>query len=143
MDAVTFLEQPKRLMEEIQDDIDDLAYMRSCVEKVTTNLSFTAGRGGKDERAFENSMIDIKEEEDKIWEKTEKLKKVILDVASVINLLQDSNMRNLLRMRYLKEKSWSEIAAELPVGSRYVYTVHRQALAEVEKILRKRQTAVD
>ena len=74
MTAIEFLELPQRMLEEIQNDVDDLAYMRSVVEKVTVSLSFTAGRGGKDPRAFENTMVDIKTEEDRIWEKTARLK---------------------------------------------------------------------
>ncbi len=134
MTAIEFLELPQRMLEEIQNDVDDLAYMRSVVEKVTVSLSFTAGRGEKDPRAFENTMVDIKTEEDRIWEKTARLKQVIHELVSLINQIQDGNMRNLLKMRYIRAMTWSEIAAELPVGNRYVYTVHRKALAEFEKI---------
>ena len=138
MTAKEYLEQPGRLKEEIQSDVDNLASLRSVVEKVTTSLSFTAGRGGKDPRSFENTMINIKAEEEKIWEKTEKLKLLMKEVMCLINQLPYGNKRRLLKMRYIEEKTWREIAAALEVGERYVYDLHRQALKDVEKRLQNR-----
>ena len=134
MTAKEYLEQPGRLKEEIQSDVDNLASLRSVVEKVTTSLSFTAGRGGKDPRSFENTMINIKAEEEKIWEKTEKLESLILDVLNNIRKLKNPKHQAVLRMRYIEQKTWYETACSLGVDHRYVYQLHNNAIRDFENI---------
>ena len=59
-----YLEQYARIDEEIRKEKDHLASLRSIVENTTTHLSFTAGRNpSKDDRRFENTMLDIAEAE--------------------------------------------------------------------------------
>ena len=86
----------------------------------------------------ENTMINIKAEEEKIWEKTEKLKLLMKEVMCLINQLPYGNKRRMLKMRYIEEKTWREIAAALEVGERYVYDLHRQSLKDAEKRLQNR-----
>lgn len=131
MTAKEYLSQPSDLMEEIRRDLDNLADLRSIVEKVTTNLSFTAGRNpSKDPYAFESAMLDIRTEEEKIWEKTEKLKKMLLEVTRQINSIPGRYNARLLRKRYIEGKTWRIIAAELNVSYEYVFELHQAALQE-------------
>lgn len=139
MTAMEYLSQPLALMEEIRCDLDNLASLRSMVERVTTNLSFTAGRNpSKDPYAFENTMLDIREEEEKIWAKTERLKKLLLEIARQLNCVPGRYSARLLRMRYIEGKKWREIAEELNVSYMYVFELHREALKDFEKSLADR-----
>lgn len=139
MTAKEYLLQPSRLKEEIREDIDNLADMRAIVGKVTRELSFTAGRcPSKDPHSFETHMLDITEEERKIWEKEERLKELLLEVLAVINQVKNSKKRRLLKMRYIQGLTWSRIAAELYIGERYVYDLHLAALQDFAEILKLR-----
>ena len=110
--------------------------MRAIVGKVTRELSFTAGRcPSKDTHSFETHMLDITEEERKIWEKEERLKELLLEVLAAINQVKNSKKRRLLKMRYIQGLTWKEIAFTLDIGDRYVYDLHHDALRDFEKIL--------
>ncbi len=139
MTAKEYLSQPSALKKEIQDDIDNLADMRAIVQKVTTELSFTAGRvPSKDPHAFESMMLSITEAEAAILEKEEKLKELYLEVLAKINLVDNLNRRRLLKLRYIHEKTWCSIASDLYIGQRYVYDLHKMALRDFEEILKDR-----
>ena len=136
MEAVIFLERPGDLKAEIQSDADNLAALRSVMEKVTTSLSFTAGcNPSKETHAFEDIMLSIKMEEEKIWGKVELLKEVLLETAEVINRLSSEKERRLLKLRYLEGKSWYEVAAVLQINDHYVHAIHRSALKHMEGLL--------
>lgn len=139
MTAKEYLLQPSVLKKEIQDDLDNLADMRAIVQKVTTELSFTAGRSPtKDSHRFESMMLNITVAEAAIREKEERLKQLYLEVLTKINQVESSNRRRLLKLRYIREKSWFSIASELYVGQRYVYDLHKMALRDFEKVLKDR-----
>ena len=74
MTVKEYLSQPKELKKEIQCDLDNLAAMRSVVENCTTHLSFTAGRNpSKNKDAFEDMMLAITMEEERIRDKIQRL----------------------------------------------------------------------
>ena len=133
MNAKDWLIQPHELKEEILEELENLAVLRSIVEKVTTDLSFTAGcSSSKEAHGFENAMLNIKAEEDKIWEKTELLQKTILEVLYKIDELENPKHRAVLRMRYIQDMKFSEIAARLDLCEDRVWKIHRAALKEFE-----------
>ena len=136
MTVKEYLSQPMALLEEIRCDLDNLAALRSIVEKTTTSLSFTTGcNPSKDPYAFENTMLDIQEEEGKIREKTERLKKLLLEIAGQINQVPGRYSARLLRLHYLEGKTWRQVAAELDVSYMYVFELHRAAIRDFEKVL--------
>ena len=133
MTAKEYLSMPKALREEIQCDIDNLAAMRSIVEDCTTHLSYTAGcNPSRNKDTFENVMLDITAEEEKIEEKKRKLFELTKDILMIIQNIPEKNYQDILRLRYIFGLGWQEISAKLYLSEDYLFTLHRKALDEFE-----------
>ncbi len=133
MTVKEYLSRPKELKEEIRCDLDNLAAMRSIVENCTTHLSFTAGRNpSKNKDAFEDVMIGITEEEERIREKVAELAALQVDVLRLISTLKDHNQQTVLRLRFVNEMTWPEIAKTMSLSKRYAMQIQQEALQELE-----------
>ena len=135
MTAKEYLSMPKALREEILCDLDNLAAMRSVVEDCTTHLSFTAGRnpsGKKD--TFENVMLDITAEEEKIEAKKLRMYEMVRDILSLIRQIPEKKYQDVLRLRYILGLDWHTVSQKMYVGEDYVFTLHRNALTEFEMV---------
>lgn len=136
MTAKEFLSRPKELEAEISCDIDNLASLRSVVESYTSRLSFTAGcKAGRDRDVFENTVIDIVEEEEKIRRKVSRLQAMLIEVIQTIAKLENPDHRKLLKCRYLEGMIWENVAESVGLSKSHVYLLHREALNEMEKLI--------
>ena len=132
----SFLSRPMELEEEIRRDIDHIASLRSIVEKTTTQLSFTAGRNpSKNEKAFENVMIQISEEEAALTEKQKQLVECKMEVENLINCLPKQEHRELLRYKYLEGLEMSEIRDVMLLAKSTGYDLLSNAMASAEQYL--------
>jgi DNA-directed RNA polymerase specialized sigma24 family protein len=132
-----FLEQYLIAEEEIQSQKDHIASLRSIVENTITHLSFTAGcTPSKDAHKFENSMIDIVEEERKFAQKMRELALIQASVENLISLVQDPKQKRLLRYKYVEGMKMSEIAEELDISRPGAYLLFEKALKAAEHIFR-------
>ena len=132
----SFLSRPMELEEEIRRDIDHIASLRSIVEKTTTHLSFTAGRNpSKNEKAFENVMIQISEEEASLAEKQKQLVECKMEVENLINCLPKQEHRELLRYKYLEGLEMSEIRDVMLLAKSTGYDLLSNAMASAEQYL--------
>lgn len=130
-----FLEQYARIDEEIRKEKDHLASLRSIVENTTTHLSFTAGRNpSKDDRRFENTMLDIAKAERVFDEKMKRYALIQGEIENLILSVPDQKQQSILRMTYLEGLPMSEIAGELGVTRQWAYMLHRKSLEAAEKI---------
>ena len=133
MTVKEYLSRPKELKEEIRCDLDNLAALRSIVENCTASLSFTAGCGAsKDDRGFEDVMIAIAEEEERIRKKVEELAAIQIDVLGLISTLKDHDQQTVLRLRFLNEMIWPEIGKTMSLSKRYAMQLQQEALQELE-----------
>ena len=132
----SFLSRPMELEEEIRRDIDHIASLRSIVEKTTTHLSFTAGRNpSKNEKAFENVMIQISEEEASLAEKQKQLVECKMEVENLINCLPKQEHRELLRYKYLEGLEMSEIRDAMLLAKSTGYDLLSNAMASAEQFV--------
>ncbi len=135
MTAKEYLSMPKALREEILCDLDNLAAMRSVVEDCTTHLSFTAGRNpSRNKDTFENVMLDIASEEEKIEAKKLRMYEMVRDILSLIRQIPEKKYQDVLRLRYILGLDWQTVSQKMYVGSDYVFTLHRDALTEFELV---------
>ena len=134
-----FLSRPKRLEEEIRGDLDHIASLRSIVENRTTHLSFTAGRNpSKNEKAFENVMIQIAEEEKRLEEKQKRLVELKLEVENYISLLPKKNHRTFLRLKYVSGRDMTEIRDIMGLPKSTCHDLQESALSAARKIYYKK-----
>ena len=134
MTVKEYLSRPKVLREEIQCDIDNLAALRSIVEDCTTHLSYKAGcNPSRNKDTFENVMLDIASEEEKIEEKKRRLIRMQTEILLAIRKMKNSQHQAVLRMRYVEDKKWTKISEEMYLTVSRLMDVHREALREFEK----------
>ena len=132
-----FLEQYLEADEKIRGEKDYIASLRSIVENATTHLSFTAGRNpSKTNDKFENTMIDIVEEERKLSVRLRELTMVQAEVVGLIRKVPDAKMQKLLYCKYVEGMKMSEIAEELDISRPGAYLLFEKALKEAEHIFR-------
>ena len=78
-------------------------------------------------------LISLKNNIDLHNIKIEELKK---EISCVIRRVEDENLRDLLRLRYIEFRKWEDIAYILHYSRRNVFYARDRALKEVEKILK-------
>ena len=136
MTADQYLSSPTILKAEIASDMDNLAALRAIAENCTTNLEMISGgkpSGGRGKmEAFTASLED---EEKLLQDKIAALAVLEQEVLNVIRQIPDAKHRGLLLMRYISGMSWPEIAKALYTGKSYIFTIRRDALKAVDKIL--------
>ena len=136
MTGKEYLERLGKLKQEILADQDNIAAMRSVVEQCTTHLSVTAGcNPSKNKDSFENVMLSITEAEKELEEKVKHLAQMKINIIMTISKLKDRDQQEVLRMRYIEELSWDAISLKKEVTEQRVYQIHREALANLEKII--------
>ena len=131
----SYLKSYLRAKNEIQNAKDHLASLRSIVENCTTHLSFTAGRNpSADKGKFENTMIDIVEEERKTQEKIRKLGILQKEIEGLISLVPDQKQRDVLRYKYEQDLPWDRIIQLVDTSDRNIYRIHDMALQAATEI---------
>ena len=83
----------------------------------------------------ENKAIDLFNLEEKIKSHNIEIDEARKEIADIINQIEEENLRDVLRLRYLEFRKWEDIAYILHYSSRHTRRKHNEALREVEKIL--------
>ena len=78
-------------------------------------------------------LISLKNNIDLHNIKIEELKK---EISCVISRVEDENLRDLLRLRYLEFRKWVDIAYILHYSEQHIHRLHNKALKEINKILK-------
>lgn len=118
----------------INEKIDDTEETRTILEKVTATWSPTKTNSSKDSPdKFADVISDV---EDLKTECEDRLQALMLKKVSIDNKIDSMKYpyKTLLYLRYVRCKSWMEIASELDYSLRQVYNLHGDALYEYSKI---------
>ena len=83
----------------------------------------------------ENKAIDLFNLEEKIKSHNIEIDEARKEIADIINQIEEENLIDVLRLRYLEFRKWEDIAYILHYSSRHTRRKHNEALREVEKIL--------
>lgn len=69
--------------------------------------------------------------EDRLWEENERLAKLMADIERVVNRISDKKEREVLTLRYIDGKKWSELAEELLYSEQHIHRIHQKALEKL------------
>ena len=84
---------------------------------------------GMESTEIKNIFLEkIIEKEEQIKKKMEELLRVKTEVMSVIDNIDNVNLRVVLKLRYIDSLSWSEIAEKIYASDKTVRRWHNQAL---------------
>lgn len=86
--------------------------------------------GSAQERAA-TALFELRE---KYYAEVERLHRTAEQIEMTIELLDDPLQRRILRMRYIKGRSWIAIARKVHYSESYVWKVHGYALKNISKI---------
>ena len=85
-------------------------------------------------RPTEEYFLKVEQYSQDINQKIDELVQLKIKVSAEIDRVEDRNCRNVLRHRYLLNKSWEKIASELCYEVSWIYRMHGEALEEFEKV---------
>ena len=110
------------------------------IEKLETVLTSGAIRYDK-ERVQSSSRLDrdriLAEIADQQVERKQlraEAELVMCEVADVIHRVEPAELSRVLHLRYIDDKKWNDIAAEMQLDERWVFRLHGRALEAVDKI---------
>ncbi len=69
--------------------------------------------------------------EDRLWEENEGLAKIMADIERTIDRISDKKEREVLTLRYIDGKKWSELAEELLYSEQHIHRIHQKALGKL------------
>lgn len=123
----------------LDDHIEQLKFELSELEKNRTyiraaNYERHGTGSGKNEAAFEKTSDKIADLEIEINREIEDLAQRRYDAIRLIQRLENPRQSQILFMRYVRKMSFDEIVSSIGYAQTYVYTLHRTALAELDKI---------
>jgi DNA-directed RNA polymerase specialized sigma24 family protein len=131
MTAREYLSEAKRIKIRIEAMSEQLAFLRSTAEHIAPQLS-----------DMPKPPINIHKGEDAIirvlaFEERLKIQFTKLDeITATINEVTEPTLQVVLTKRYIGGKTWAEIARETYICERHIRRLHKQALDEVDILLK-------
>ena len=113
--------------------------MKELVNRTTSVLSDMPRNPGRDPFRREKGLVELIDDAREINDLTDQYIDLRREVADNIGRIQCSKLsvKDVLEGRYLKRKSWEELAADLCMTVRHVQRLHGEGLAALEEVLMK------
>jgi DNA-directed RNA polymerase specialized sigma subunit len=112
----------------IQFLCDEKAKWESIAQKITSTISDMPKANSNDNK-IESAIEKITEFESQIDEEIDSSLDIKIEILAAIKTVSDPVLQNLLMMRYISDKKWEEIAAEMNYDYRWVLRLHGKALS--------------
>ena len=116
--------------------------LRSLAERMTTCFGQTPVKHSRNNTAMQDTIEKIIMVEEKLNQAIDELVDTMIEIARVIDLVPDVTLRLILEKRYLLFQYWEQIAVELGWSTRWLQVRHREAVAEVQRILDEEEREV-
>ncbi len=106
-------------------------YRWKCLAiKVTSTLSPVPG-GGESGSPIERPMDKVDELEKEINREIDELVKIREEIEAVLGQLEDRNLRDLMKYRYIDGLTWEQVAEKMHYSWRHTCRLHGEALAKI------------
>ena len=117
----------------IDNNLDEIQRLRSCMEKVTVTYKDAPGweRETSDQAVI---LTDIDKLSQYIKEDSSRLVDNIIKVQRIIDSLDDEKEREIMQLIYINGYTRSEVEEKIGYGRMQIYRMHKKAL---KKILRR------
>lgn len=129
MTAKEFLSEMRWLDKRIEDRLEEVARLRSQINRATAVMS-DMPRGGKG-RDWTDTLLKATELERKLADQVNELIRWKAEIREAIDRIDDARLRRVLELRYLNMRSWRAIAREMKYDERWVQRLHGMALAQI------------
>ena len=138
MNAKDFLSQAFRLDCRIDSKLEQIESLYALATKVTSPaINDMPGSPNRNIHQMEDVIVKVLEMRDELKKSAKELLELKQQIMGVIEMVEDTDQRTLLELRYLCFKTWEDIAVDMNFGTRYIHILHGKALSEVDAILEK------
>lgn len=137
MNAKEYMSSIKKIAARVKLLQAEVERLRTDAESVAINLDGMPKGTGKGDR-FERLAIQLAETESTLMQEMSVLWSEKIKAIETLGLLQ-SKHQAILTARYLDCKKWEQIAYEMDISWRYCYILHGHALAELDKVMKRKK----
>lgn len=133
--TIEYLRQALLLDVRIDAGMERIQKLRALAERRTAAYGHYSGGGGgvADRRAdVVAKIVDTERELDAEIDRMIALRK---EIAGVIAHVPDAQMRTLLELRYLNNRTWEQIAEDMHFGVQWLHKLHGRALLHVKEAM--------
>ena len=132
MTSEEYLRQATRLDEKINNDLEELAWLRAMAGSVPSSAARdrvqTSRRG---EAPFVRSVEKILALEEKLDREIDRLVDLREQIREVIDALPNRDERTVLHCRYIRGMTWDQMELKLSATKRTLHRWHASALEHV------------
>lgn len=132
-----FLQQAFYLDHRINSKIEQIDSLNALAQKATSTLSDMPKAPGRGTSHLEEIIVKIVMLQEEINKDIDNLVNIKVQITEMINEMVDKEQQMVLEKRYLNFLSFEQIAVDLNFSIQHVFRIHKQALSEIEPVIKK------
>lgn len=136
MTAREYLEQGRRLDQQIGNRLEQIERLRSLTQKITVSYGSESVSHSQNLTSLQDSITRLLEAEQELNRQIQELVEMKVEIADTISKVRNDTYRLILEDRYLCFHDWGVIAKRMHYSRRWVLEKHERALSAVDSILR-------
>jgi len=129
MRAKEYLAQARSIKIKLEAMSEQLEFLRQVAKYVSPQLSDMPRAATRNVHKGEDAMVRVMEFEARMMEQYA----VLDEINEAINSVSNPMAQAILAKRYLGRGTWDEIASALYISRSHLFSLHNDALAEIEK----------
>ena len=133
MTAKQFLDGIRNMRMAIDSKKAKIAVLREIATNTSAHLTGMPHNPSSEKSPMANAVCKIVDLERDIAELEQQRQMAIGTLCE----MEDSDLCTILVKRYVQEKSWEDISAEMYFSVRWAFKLHKKALASLEKQLKE------
>lgn len=106
--------------------------LETIAEGGAINIKATPSGKNKNFDPVQESAVKIADLITKIEQEEVKARKIVADIITAINKVEDDRQHAILTMRYVECMKWEQIADELDYTEMRIHQIHGEALKAIE-----------
>jgi len=135
MTSKEYLSQAILLDLQVHCKLEQIESLRVLAEKAESVISDTLTyQQARNLHPMEDVVVKMVDLESEIKDEMNRLIDLKKEIGTIINSVNAPELRTLLEMRYLCDKTWEAIAVRMHYNLRYIYLLHGRALTEINSI---------
>ncbi|MEE1257997.1 MAG: DUF1492 domain-containing protein [Lachnospiraceae bacterium] len=128
-----YLENAVKIDQKIRDKWEQIQNLESMVTNMSASLSDMPGSGNRNVHKFEDMIIKLTEQRDKLTKDMSELIELKISVNNIVNEVSNWEQHEVLVERYLNNLSWGEISVKMNYNIRHIFRLRDQAIIFLEK----------
>ena len=133
MTAKEYMQQARHITREMEEDRERLARLWSRLTSPGGQRTDGMPRGGRGQDR-ERMMAQYADLKAAVERKNGERLREMDGIRRAMERVADSRLRRLLKMRYLDGWGWRRIARTMHYSEDHMWTLHREALRELERV---------